>query len=123
MSDEEKRAKGIELVQKLFGETASDAGSFLPSTLADYTVRHVFGDPWQQDDLTVQERELATSAMLIALNREGEQRLHFTAAKNLGIERKKVEALITHAAHYAGWPCAVSAARVLQEVWPKEDGA
>jgi alkylhydroperoxidase/carboxymuconolactone decarboxylase family protein YurZ len=26
--------------------------------------------------------------------------------------------MITHVAHYAGWPVAVSAFRVLDEVWP-----
>lgn len=59
-----------------------------------------------------------TSAMLIALNREAEQRLHFVAARNLGIGRKQLEALITHEAYSAGWPCAVGSARVLNEVWP-----
>jgi alkylhydroperoxidase/carboxymuconolactone decarboxylase family protein YurZ len=27
--------------------------------------------------------------------------------------------MITHAAHYAGWPVAASAFRVLAEVWPE----
>ena len=39
-------------------------------------------------------------------------------AKNLGIPRRKVEAMIAHVAHYAGWPVAVGAFRVLDEVWP-----
>ena len=48
-------------------------------------------------------------------------RLHFRGARNLGIERSKIEAMITHVAHYAGWPVAVSALRVLGEVWDEMD--
>jgi len=55
----------------------------------------------------------------VALNRRDEQKLHFVAARNLGIDRAELEAVITHAAFYAGWPCAVSASHVLNEVWPR----
>ncbi|MCH9673550.1 MAG: carboxymuconolactone decarboxylase family protein, partial [Gammaproteobacteria bacterium] len=77
-------------------------------------------DVWQGEELSTQERSLITCSMLVALNREAEQRIHFRAAKNLGLEREKIEGMITHAAHYAGWPVAASAFRVLAEVWPEE---
>jgi 4-carboxymuconolactone decarboxylase len=54
------------------------------------------------------------------LNRENEQKVHFVGAKNLGVSRQTMEGMITHAAHYAGWPCAASALGVLNEVWPAE---
>ena len=59
-----------------------------------------------------------TCAVLIALGREPEQRVHFTGARNLGIPRAKIEAIIAHIAHYAGWPVAVGASRSLKEAWP-----
>ena len=61
-----------------------------------------------------------TCTILVALYRHNEQYVHFTGAKNLGIPREKLEAMITHVAHYAGWPCAATASNVLNEVWPKE---
>ena len=48
--------------------------------------------------------------------REAELRIHLNGALNLGIEREKLEAVLTHVAHYAGWPVAVSGFRVLEEV-------
>ena len=114
MSD--KREKGTDLLSNLF--EGAPTGGRLPKALMDYTLEHLFGDVWQQDDLTLQERSLTTCTILIALGREAEQRLHFVGAKNLGVPREKLEAVITHAAHYAGWPVAVSASRVLTEVWP-----
>ncbi len=92
----------------------------MPKALADYTMEHLFGDVWQQDDLSLQERSLITCTILVALNRENEQHVHFVGARNLGIPRAKIEAMITHAAHYAGWPCAATASGVLNEVWPAD---
>ncbi|GAB5459165.1 MAG: hypothetical protein Hens3KO_21950 [Henriciella sp.] len=120
MSDEqEKFAKGMALAQKLFPET--EGGPGLPLDFMRHTVGHLFGDVWQGEGLELKQRSLITCTVLVALNREAEQRLHFVGAKNLGIPRTEIEAMITHVAHYAGWPVSVSAFRVLNEVWPKED--
>lgn len=59
---------------------------------------------------------MVTVAALIALGRESEQRIHFRGALKLGIPRAKIEEIITHLAHYGGWPIAVGAFRVLEEV-------
>lgn len=117
MSDEQKRERGRTLARRLF-QGAPRAEAPPPAAFMDYTMAHLFGDVWQQDDMALEERSLVTCTILVALNREAEQRLHFLGAKNLGIPRAKVEGMITHAAHYAGWPCAATAHRVLNEVWP-----
>jgi len=118
MSDE-RLGKGIDLARKLFAGIDTSAVP-LPDKLRDYTMSHVFGDVWQQPELTLEQRSLVTCTILVALNRTEEQRLHFQGAKNLGIPRATIEGMITHAAHYAGWPNAVGASRVLAEVWPED---
>lgn len=115
----EKFAKGLAVVQKLFPDAAGK-GPAMPQDFTAYTIGHLFGDVWQGDGLEIEQRSLITCVVLVALNREAEQRLHFVGAKNLGIARTQIEAMITHVAHYAGWPVAVSAFRVLNEVWPTE---
>jgi 4-carboxymuconolactone decarboxylase len=70
--------------------------------------------------LALQERSLVTCTILTALAREPEQRFHFAAARRLGVPREKILEMITHAAHYAGWPNAVGALRSLNEAWPEE---
>jgi 4-carboxymuconolactone decarboxylase len=91
-------------------------------SLARHTVAHLFGDVWQDPTLELTQRSLITCAALVATGRESEQRLHFRGARNLGISRDTLEATITHVAHYAGWPVAVSASRTLAEVWDQMDG-
>ena len=119
MTDDERITLGRQLMGQLFA--GATAGRRLPSEMARHTTAHLFGDVWQGEDLLVQERSLITCTVLVALGRENEQRLHFRAARNLGIERAKLEAMMTHVAHYAGWPVAVSALRVLDEVWEEMD--
>jgi 4-carboxymuconolactone decarboxylase len=78
---------------------------------------------WQGDDLALEERSLLTRSVLVALGRESEQWAHFRAARNLGIRREKLVGMITHVAHYAGWPVAISACSVLDKVWKDKDAA
>ena len=101
MSD--KREKGMAMVGKLLEGTGA-GGIPLPEKFSTYTIEHLFGDLWQGDDLALADRSFATCVTLIALNRESEQKLHFVGARNVGIPREKLEAAITHVAHYAGWP-------------------
>ena len=114
--------KGRELVAELFGAAPSEARSPWPADFARYSIEHLFGDVWQGDGMSLQERSLVTCTVLVALGREDELRTHFRGARNTGIPRHKLEAMVTHVAHYAGWPVAASAFRVLDEVWTAMDG-
>jgi 4-carboxymuconolactone decarboxylase len=123
MSDEKKREKGIAFFKKLTAGQERQAKlvrAAIPEKFTQYTMEHLFGDVWQGDELSLELRSLLTCTILVALNREAEQRIHFAGAKNLGVKREQLEAMIIHAAHYAGWPVAASAFRVLAEVWPVE---
>jgi 4-carboxymuconolactone decarboxylase len=111
--------KGAEILQKLFkGATPRTA---LPADFGRMTVEHVFGAVWSRPGLTLEEREIVTTSVLVALGREHEQRLHFRAARNLGLSRAKLEEIVMHVAHYAGWPAAVTAYGVLDAVWHEMD--
>ena len=124
MSDQEKREKGIAFFKKLTEDAANPPSlskGAMPEKFVNYTLEHLFGDVWQGDELSLEQRSMITCTILVALNREAEQRIHFPGAKNLGVKREQLEAMITHAAHYAGWPVAASAYRVLAEVWPVEE--
>ena len=110
--DDPRRAKGIEIIRKL----GIRGGAPLPDGLATITVEHLFGDVWHRPDLELRERSLVTVSALIAMRCENEQRIHLRGALELGIPKEKLEEVITHLAHYAGWPAAVGASRVLAEV-------
>ena len=114
----DKKAKADEILGQLFNQTSDDLS--FSGKFGEYTVEHLFGEVWQGAELSIQERSLITCTILAALVREAQLKVHLSGAKNLGIPRNKLEAMLTHLAHYAGWPAAVTGMKVLNEVWPEE---
>ena len=118
-SDEKKLQAGMEVVEKL--NFLSHAGSAISDDFRQHTIETLFGGVWTRPGLEIEERSLITVASLISLNRENELRLHFRGARNLGFSKKKLEEIIFHLAHYAGWPNSVTASNVLDSVWKEMD--
>lgn len=77
----------------------------------------LFGDVWEQPELTKRDRSLVTVAVLTALYRTDELRGHMKRALDNGVTQDELRGLITHIAFYAGWPCAVNAGRIGLEVF------
>lgn len=76
----------------------------------------LFGKVWEDSRLSKRDRSIATCAILAALYRTKELEFHLDFARQNGVEKEELLALITHVAFYAGWPCAVNATRVAEDV-------
>lgn len=118
LSEDRFRA-GRELAARLFA--GAPRLPALPGEMTRHTIGHLFGDVWQDDTLALEERSLLTCVVLATLGREAELRLHVRGARNLGIDRARLEAAMIHVAHYAGWPAGVNGLRTLAEVWEQMD--
>ena len=71
---------------------------------------------WTRPVLDRRQRSLATLAMLCALNRPHELRIHLVAALNNGCTAEEIGEIFTHAVAYCGFPAAIDALRVAEEV-------
>ena len=80
----------------------------------------LFGDVWEQAELSKRDRSLITVAVLTALYRTDELKGHMQRALDNGVTEDELKGLITHLAFYAGWPTAVNAGRVALEVFADE---
>jgi 4-carboxymuconolactone decarboxylase len=76
----------------------------------------LFDDVWERSGLSRRDRSLITCAVLTARYRPEQLRFHVDLALKNGVTRAELGELITHAAFYAGWPAAVQAATVTDEV-------
>ncbi|HEU5321748.1 MAG TPA: carboxymuconolactone decarboxylase family protein, partial [Methylomirabilota bacterium] len=81
----------------------------------------LFGDVWARPQLSPRDRSLVTVSALIAMNRPDQLRSHLARARDNGVTEEEVVETITHLAFYAGWPTAMTAARIAQGVF--EDAA
>ena len=79
----------------------------------------LFGDVWEQTDLSKRDRSLITVAALTALYRTEELHGHMELALKNGVTKEEIFGLITHLAFYSGWPTAVNAGRVIRDVLEK----
>lgn len=88
--------------------------------LAQLSADVLFGDVWEQPDLSKRDRSLITVAALTALYRTDQLRGHIRRALDNGVTREEISAVITHMAFYAGWPTAANAVRVAKEVFDEK---
>jgi 4-carboxymuconolactone decarboxylase len=84
------------------------ARAFTPQ-LAKLVENPLYSDVWADPALSPRDRSIATVAALIALYRPEELPAHLRRARDNGVTRDELAALITHIAFYAGFPAAVSA--------------
>ena len=125
MDDRERFAKGLEVRRAVLGEkhvTASlEKSNSFTAEFQDLVTRYAWGEMWTRQGLSRQTRSLVTLAMLIALNRSDEFRLHLRGAMNNGATRDQIKELLLHAAVYCGVPAANSAFRAAEEVFTEQN--
>lgn len=71
----------------------------------------LYGDVWEQPELSKRDRSLVTCAMLAALYRTEELKAHIGIALKNGVTQDEIRGVIVQSAFYAGWPCAMNAGR------------
>ena len=75
-----------------------------------------WGTVWTRPGLPRRDRSLVTVAMLIALNRPHELRVHLQGALNNGCTPEELVEVILHSSVYCGFPAAIDALRTAREV-------
>ena len=84
--------------------------------LWDIAMNVLFGEIWERPQLSKRDRSLITCAVLTALYRPMQLPNHLVRAINNGVTKAELSEMITHVAFYAGWPSAVSAATIANDV-------
>ena len=85
--------------------------------LIELSERVLYGDVWERPGLSKRDRSLITVAALVALYRSDQLRGHIERALANGVTREEIGEVITHLAFYAGWPSAMTAARIAKGVF------
>ena len=83
----------------------------------NFITRYAWGEIWTRPGLERKTRSCVTLAMMIALHREDEFKLHIKAALNNGLTKNEIKEVILQSAIYAGVPAANSAFHWAQDVF------
>ena len=120
MEEKERYHKGLETRREVLGEEHVDRAqanlSEFNAPFQELITRYAWGEIWERAGLTRRERSLITLAMLVALNREPEFRLHIRAALNNGVTIEEIREVLIHAGIYSGLPAANAAIKAAEEV-------
>jgi len=82
-----------------------------------------WGAVWGREGLERKTRSLVNLAMISALNRPHELRLHIVGALNNGVTRAEMREVFLQVSAYCGWPAAIDAFRIAREVFAERDKA
>ena len=118
--DKESREKGLQILKKM--DLLEGNGTPISKDFMAHIVDALYGNIWSRDEIiSLSERSLITVAVLVALNRENELKIHIKGALNLGVSKDKIEEMILHVAHYSGFPTGVSANQILNDICAEID--
>ncbi|QCT21186.1 4-carboxymuconolactone decarboxylase [Jejubacter calystegiae] len=125
MHDDERYQQGMEVRRAVLGDAHVDRTlenlSPLNEEFQNFITRYAWGETWTRPGLSRHTRSMITIAMLIALNREAELKMHLRAARNNGVTRDELKELIMHSALYCGLPAANATLHLAQQVFDEQD--
>jgi len=103
--------RGLALRRHMFGpggaEQQIDAATDFTLPLQDLVTRACFGELWHRPHLDLKLRSMLTVAMLAAMGKSNQVKVHVTGAIANGVSREEIREILLHAATYGGLPAAV----------------
>ena len=125
MDKRERYQEGMSVRRAVLGDAHVDRAlenrNDFNRTFQDLITRYAWGEIWARPGLPRQARTLITLAMMVALNRADELRMHLRAALHDGVTREEIEEVLLQTAIYCGVPAANSAFHIAEEVLAEMD--
>ncbi len=125
MDERQRYEQGMKVRRAVLGDAHVDTSlknrTEFDEAIQDLITRYAWGEIWSRPGLPRQTRSMLTLAMMVALNRPDELRLHLRAALNNGVTREEIREVLLQTAIYCGVPAANSAFHLAQEVFERQD--
>ena len=123
----EKFEKGLALRKQVLGadyvdKSMASADSF-SMPMQELSTEYCWGHVWTRPGLALRDRSLINIAMISALNRPHELKLHVKAALNNGLSREEIREVILQVAVYCGVPAGIDSTRIAREAFAEVDAA
>lgn len=117
--------RGMHVRRTVLGNEHVDRASKNVNALTDdfqaFISHYAWGEIWTRPGLSKHHRSLITLAMMIALNRGPEFKMHVKAAIHNGVSVDEIKEVILQSGIYCGLPAANDAYHLAQEVFKEID--
>ena len=119
MDQRERYGQGMKVRRAVLGDAHVDRSlknrNEFNEEFQDFITRYAWGEIWTRPGLPRKTRSLITLAMMVALNRSDEFRMHVRAAINNGVTRDEIKEVLLQTAIYCGVPAANSAFHIAED--------
>jgi 4-carboxymuconolactone decarboxylase len=123
--EKEMFEKGLSIRRKVLGadfvDNAIATADDFNRPLQELVTQYCWGEIWGRPGLDKKTRSLLNLAMLSALNRPHEVKMHVRGALNNGVTKEEIKEVFLQVAIYCGVPAGVDSFRIAREVF-KEAG-
>lgn len=111
-------------MSKIVQTAGKDAlGEFAPE-FAHFNDDILFGENWNNGDIDLKTRCIITVVALMSSGiTDSSLNYHLQNAKNNGVTKKEIAAVITHTAFYVGWPKAWAVFNMAKKIWKDTDAS
>ncbi len=113
--------EGLKLRREVLGSEYVDASlknaDEFTQPIQEFVTKYCWGDVWARPGLDRRTRSFLNLAMLTALNRPHEIKLHVRGAINNGLTKAEIAEVFLQAAIYCGVPASLDSFRVAKEVF------
>jgi 4-carboxymuconolactone decarboxylase len=127
MDEHERYEQGLSVRRMVHGDAHVDRAlqnqNDFNAPFQDLLTRYAWGEIWTRPGLPRHTRSLLTVALLVALNRTDELRMHIRSAFNNGVTREQIQEVLLQCAIYCGIPAANTAFHSAEQVFAEMDGA
>lgn len=124
--DKKRYEEGMAVRKAVLGaehvEKSLRAADEFTRPMQELVTEYCWGEIWTRPGLDRRTRSFLNLAMLTALNRPHEIKLHVRGALNNGLTREELMEVFLQSAIYCGVPAALDAMRVAKEVFAEIDG-
>ncbi|GAA0523450.1 4-carboxymuconolactone decarboxylase [Pigmentiphaga daeguensis] len=123
--NEERYQAGLKIRREVLGDAYVDnslkqADAFA-RPMQELVTEYCWGEAWSRTGLDRRTRSMLNLAMLTALNRQHELKVHVRGALNNGVTKEEIGEVFIQAAIYCGVPAGLESVRSAREVF-KEMG-
>lgn len=113
--------KGLKVRREVLGNeyvnNALKSADEFTKPLQQHITQYCWGDIWNRPGLDRKTRSIINLAMLTALNRPNELRLHVRGAVNNGVSKEAIAEVLLQCAIYCGVPAALDSFKIARDVF------
>jgi 4-carboxymuconolactone decarboxylase len=119
--------RGLEIRKAVLGEQYVEkslaAMDDLSRPMLELATEYCWGRVWSRPGLARRDRSMLNLAMLSALNRPHELKIHVKGALTNGVTREEICEIFLQVAIYCGVPAGIDSVRIAREAFAEVDAA